>query len=429
MYFYRFLIQTHMLNSFYKPLVTLLFIAIILSCNEKEEESESEANSKAIEIEAPPEPKLFGFSLNDYEVVLDTVRRGETFGTIMDSHGVPPAKVYQLTQSIPDSVMNFRRINYGKPYALFKSKDSVQRVEHFVYQKSVIDYAVISLDSLQAESKSKPVTIKQKSTSGVISSSLSAAIDEAGLDYLLTSRFADIYQWSVDFFRLQKGDQFKLIYKEKYIDDTIYAGLESIDAAVLKHRGREFYAFEFEMDSVTRRTDYFDENAETLRRFFLKAPLQYSRISSRFTRRRFHPVQKRWKAHKGTDYAAPTGTPIWSTADGVVVESSYTRGNGNYVKVRHTNKYTTQYLHMSRRAAKVGQYVKQGEVIGYVGQTGLATGPHVCYRFWVNGKQVDPYQQDLPEAEPMSEELKPTYFEFIEPLKVKLEEIEYQEIS
>lgn len=417
-----------MLN-FHSTRLFLIFVGLILlSCNEDVRENSSEEAIKSIEIEPVPEPKIFGFSLSDYEVVFDTVEKGDTFGNIMDRYGVTPGKVYQLTQSIPDSVMNFRRINYGKPYVIVKSKDSIQRVEHFVYQKSLIDYAIISIDSVKGVAESKPVTIKQKTTSGVISSSLSAAIDEAGLDYLLTNRFADIYQWSVDFFKLQEGDQFKLIYKEKYIDDTIYAGLESIDAALLKHRGREFYAFEFVVDSLTGRTDYFDEDAKTLRKFFLKAPLQFTRISSRYTGRRFHPVQKRWKAHKGTDYAAGTGTPIWSTADGVVTESSYTRGNGNYVKVRHTSKYSTQYLHMSRRAAKVGQYVKQGEVIGYVGQTGLATGPHVCYRFWVNGQQVDPYKQDLPEAEPMEEQLKPSYFEFISPLKAKIDQVEYKEV-
>jgi murein DD-endopeptidase MepM/ murein hydrolase activator NlpD len=306
----------------------LIFVGLILlSCNEDVRENSSEEPIKPIEIEPVPEPKIFGFSLSDYEVVFDTVERGDTFGTIMDRYGVTPGKVYQLTQSIPNSVMNFRRINYGKPYVIVKNKDSIPRVEHFVYQKSLIDYAVISIDSVKGVAESKPVTIKQKTTSGVISSSLSAAIDEAGLDYLLTNRFADIYQWSVDFFKLQEGDQFKLIYKEKYIDDTIYAGLESIDAALLKHRGREFYAFEFVVDSLTGRTDYFDEDAKTLRKFFLKAPLQFSRISSRYTGRRFHPVQKRWKAHKGTDYAAATGTPIWSTADGVVTKASYSRGN------------------------------------------------------------------------------------------------------
>lgn len=416
-----------MLKPFQLRIYFLLLGVLILSCNDDVEDP-SEVETEKVEVEKMPEPKVFGFTLSDYEVVFDTVKRGETFGTIMDSHGVSPAKVYQLTQGIPDSVMNFKRINYGKPYVIFKSKDTTRRVEHFVYQKSKINYAVISLDSVKGEAKSKPVTIKQKSTSGVISSSLSAAIDEAGLDYLLTNRFADIYQWSVDFFKLQKGDQFKLIYKEKYIDDTIYAGLQSIDAAVLKHKGREFYAFDFEIDSTTGRTDYFDENAKTLRSFFLKAPLKFSRISSRYTGRRFHPVQKRWKAHKGTDYAAATGTPIWSTADGVVTKASYTRGNGNYVKIRHTNKYSTQYLHMSRRAVKAGQYVKQGEIIGYVGQTGLATGPHVCYRFWVNGRQVDPYKEDLPDAEPMKEELKPSYFEFITPLKAKIDEVEYKEV-
>jgi len=407
--------------------IIILSFLVLTSCNEGVEKV-SKKETIQLEVEKKPEPKVYGFKLSDFEVILDTVKRGETFGVIMDRHGVTPGQVYQITQTIPDSVMNFRRINYGKPYMLLKSKDSTRKVEHFIYQKSVINYAVVSLDSIHGLAKSKPVTIKQKTTSGVISSSLSAAIDEAGLDYLLTNRFADIYQWSVDFFKLQKGDQFKLIYKEKYIDDTIYAGLETIDAAVLKHKGREFYAFNFEIDSLTGRTDFFDEEAGTLRSFFLKAPLKFSRISSRYTGRRFHPVQRRWKAHKGTDYAAGTGTPIWSTADGVITKASYTRGNGNYVKVRHTNKYSTQYLHMSRRAVKVGQYVKQGEIIGYVGQTGLATGPHVCYRFWVNGRQVDPYKQDLPDAEPMKESLKPSYFEFIKPLRIKIDEVDYKRI-
>ncbi|TXE21250.1 peptidoglycan DD-metalloendopeptidase family protein [Psychroflexus gondwanensis] len=410
----------------YFALIILSFL-VMTSCNE-DVEKVSKKETIQLEVEKKPEPKVYGFKLSDFEVILDTVKRGETFGVIMDRHGVTPGQVYQITQTIPDSVMNFRRINYGKPYMLLKSKDSTRKVEHFIYQKSVINYAVVSLDSIHGLAKSKPVTIKQKTTSGVISSSLSAAIDEAGLDYLLTNRFADIYQWSVDFFKLQKGDQFKLIYKEKYIDDTIYAGLETIDAAVLKHKGREFYAFNFEIDSLTGRTDFFDEEAGTLRSFFLKAPLKFSRISSRYTGRRFHPVQRRWKAHKGTDYAAGTGTPIWSTADGVITKASYTSGNGNYVKVRHTNKYSTQYLHMSRRAVKVGQYVKQGEIIGYVGQTGLATGPHVCYRFWVNGRQVDPYKQDLPDAEPMKESLKPSYFEFIKPLRIKIDEVDYKRI-
>ena len=239
---------------------------------------------------------------------------------------------------------------------------------------------------------------------------------------MLANRLADTYQWTIDFFRIDKGDRFKVIFKDRFINDTIYAGIESIDAAIFEHRGKPYYAFEFLVDESTDRTEYFDENAKTLRRFFLKAPVDYKRISSRYSPRRFHPVQKKWKAHKGTDYAAARGTPIWSTANGVVIKSGYTRGNGNYVKVKHTNKYTTQYLHMSKRAVKVGQRVVQGEIIGYVGSTGLATGPHVCYRFWVNGKQVDPYKQKLPSAEPMPEDIKPSYFEFIKENKLKLEQ-------
>ncbi|MFN2260565.1 MAG: peptidoglycan DD-metalloendopeptidase family protein [Psychroflexus sp.] len=416
------------LNYFIK-LLAIFGILFQWSCTEDPAE-ESKPEQENVIAEKKVSPKAYGFDLDKFEVIRDTVRSGDTFGVIMDKYGVSPGKVYKIVNQIPDSVMNFRRINQGKPYTILKTKDSTSALQHFIYENSKIDYSVLSLtDTIVAKKAKKPITIKQKSTSGVISSSLSAAIDEAGLDYLLTNRFADIYQWSVDFFKLQKGDQFKLIYREKYINDTIYAGLESIDAAVLKHKDREFYAFDFEIDSVTGRTDYFDEEAKTLRSFFLKAPLKFSRISSRYTRRRFHPVQKRWKAHKGTDYAAGTGTPIWSTADGVVTKSGYTSGNGNYVKVRHTNKYSTQYLHMSRRAAKVGEYVKQGEIIGYVGQTGLATGPHVCYRFWVNGRQVDPYKQDLPDAEPMKEDLKPAYFEFIKPLKTQLDEIDYIDLA
>lgn len=372
----------------------------------------------------------YGLNLDKYNIERDTVQPGDTFGSIMDDKGIGPSKVYQITENITDSIIDFRRINHGKPYVVLRTKDTTEKASYFIYEKDRINYAVLDLgDSIKGRLGKKPVTIKRKTTSGVIKTSLSRAIDEAGLSYILASRFSEIYQWSVDFFRLQKGDQFKLVYKEKFINDSIYAGLEEVEAAILKHKGREFYAFNFEVDSLTGRKDYYDEEAKTLRSFFLKAPLEYSRISSRYTKRRFHPVQKRWKAHKGTDYAAPTGTPIWSTADGVVTVSGYTGGNGNYVKVRHTSKYTTQYLHMTRRAVKKGEYVKQGDVIGYVGSTGLATGPHVCYRFWMNGSQVDPYRQDLPDAEPMEEKVKPTYYEFIEPLKTKLDQIEYIEIQ
>lgn len=398
---------------------------LVFSCQDNHSTTEDSKVKKNKIAVAPVEKTIraYGFKLNDYEVINDTVAKGDFFGSIMDQNGLTPGEVYKITQSIPDSIFDFRRINVGKPYTILKTKDSLKTPYAFIYEHNKIDYTKVFLgDSIYAEKAKKPVTIKTRTASGVINSSLSLSIDEAGLDYMLTNRLADIYQWTIDFFRIQPGDRFKIVFQEKFINDSIYAGIESVDAVVFVHEDEPFYAFEYEVDSQTGRTEYFDEKAKTLRRFFLKAPVQYSRISSRYSPRRFHPVQRRWKAHKGTDYAANTGTPIWSTADGVVTKSSYTRGNGRYVKIKHTNKYSTQYLHMSRRAVKVGQRVKQGEIIGYVGSTGLATGPHVCYRFWVHGRQVDPYKQDLPDAKPMPETVKPSYFEFITDLKVKLDQ-------
>lgn len=418
------------MRRFFMAILATSLLLFSCSTSEKNDDDDSLAEKtnqpKSIK---PTIIKEYEMTLSDYVFEKDTVRKGDFFGSIMDRNGVIPSKVFQITERIPDSIFNFKRINVGRPYTLLKSKDSLQTPLGFIYENNAIDYTKVFFgDSIYAIKGRKPVTIKQKVATGVITSSVSNAIDEAGISYEVTNRFADIYQWSVDFFRLQPGDQFKIIYSEKFINDTVFAGVESIDAAILKHKGREFYAFNFLIDSINGRYEYFDDEALTLRSFFLKAPLQYSRISSYYSPRRFHPVQKRWKAHKGTDYAAATGTPIWTTADGVVTKSGYTSGNGNYVKVKHTNKYSTQYLHMSKRAVKVGQYVKQGEVIGYVGSTGLATGPHVCYRFWVNGQQVDPRSQDLPTAEPMKEELKPSYFEFIKSLKQQLDETPYVEL-
>jgi len=270
------------------------------------------------------------------------------------------------------------------------------------------------------------VTVKRREVSGVITSSLSEAMQAQGLSNLLVYELSNIYQWSIDFFKLQKGDQFKMVYQEKYIDDTIFAGVEKVDAAVFKHSEEPYYAFRYLTDTISGQPSFYDAEAKALQSFFLKAPLNYSRISSRYTKRRFHPVQKRWKAHLGTDYAAPHGTPIVSTANGTVIASSYTSGNGNYVKVKHNGKYTTQYLHMTKRNVRNGQTVRQGDVIGYVGSTGLATGPHVCYRFWVNGKQVDPYRQNLPSAKHIEEELKDDYFAYIKPLQEELEQIPYK---
>ncbi len=403
-----------------------MLLVVFTACNEESKKKDLANNVK--EEPAPVIVRDYGFVLNDYEVVRDTIKSGDSFGIILGNHGVAPGKVFEIVQKVKDT-FNPRRIVLGKPYTILKERDSARTPRVFVYENDAINYTVVDLrDSISVYTAKKPVTVTQKVVAGVITSSLSEAIQDQGLNYLLAHEMNNIYQWSIDFFRLQKGDRFKLVYNERYINDSIYAGIENIEASVFYHQDKPYYAFNFVVDSLTGERDYYDEKARPMQSFFLKAPLNFSRISSRFSPNRFHPVQKRWKAHKGTDYAAPYGTPIWSTANGVVIASSYTAGNGNYVKIKHNGTYTTQYLHMSRRGVKNGQRVKQGDIIGYVGSTGLATGPHVCYRFWVNGKQVDPFRQNLPAAEPLEEKYIPVYFATIAPLKTELGKINFESI-
>lgn len=403
-----------------------MFAIAFTSCK-KEVENKDIVKVEVIE-EEPPVLEEYGFVLNDYEVIRDTIRSGDIFGKILDTHGVDPGKVYEITQQVRET-LNPTKLVLGKPYVILKAKDSAKTAQFFIYENDRIDYTVVNIgENIAAYKASKPVSIKKRTVSGVIVSNLSEAMQNQGLSILLTHELSSIYQWSIDFFKLQKGDQFKMVYNEKFINDTIYAGIESIEGAVFVHQEKPYYAFSYMVDPEKGEYDYYDEVARPLQSFFLKAPLNFSRISSRFSGNRFHPVQKRWKAHKGTDYAAPHGTPIWSTANGTVIASGYTAGNGNYVKVKHNDTYTTQYLHMSKRNVGKGQRVKQGDVIGFVGSTGLATGPHVCYRFWVRGQQVDPFRQNLPAAEPIADSLKDNYFAAVDTVKTQLDAILFKEI-
>lgn len=398
----------------------------ITACNRELEEKKE--ISEVIVEEEPVIIEEYGFVLNDYEVVRDTIQSGENFGGILDGHGVSGTKVHEIMEKVRGK-FDPRKLMAGKPYVILKAKDSASTPNYFIYENDRIEYTVINIaENVAAFVAQKPVTIKRKTVSGIILSNLSDAMQNEGLSYLLTYELSNIYQWSIDFFKLQKGDQFKMVYNERFINDTIYAGIESIEGAVFVHQDKPYYAFNYMVDPETGKGDYYDENARPLESFFLKAPLDFSRISSRFSKSRFHPVQKTWKAHKGTDYAAAHGTPIWSTANGTVIAAGYTAGNGNYVKIKHNDTYTTQYLHMSKIMVRNGQRVRQGDVIGKVGSTGLATGPHVCYRFWVRGEQVDPFKQNLPAAEPIADNLKEGYFAAIEQVKESLEQVPFKEI-
>jgi len=251
-------------------------------------------------------------------------------------------------------------------------------------------------DSIYAEVKQKPIKVDERSIAAEITSSLYNSILDQGASPLLVSQLVDIFAWQVDFFRIAKGDKFKIIFEEETVDGKV-VGIRSIKGAFFEHWGKPYYAIPYK---TGEKTDFFDEEGNSLRKTLLRAPLVYDRISSRYSLKRFHPVQKRYKAHLGTDYAARPGTPIRTVGDGVVLEAKYHWANGNYVKIKHNSNYTTQYLHMSKIAKGIrpGTHVKQGQTIGYVGSTGLANGPHLCYRFWKNGRQVDALKVDIPSS-------------------------------
>lgn len=401
-----------------KIFVALLISILLISCDQEKPETNKPKIVKEKIV------KQFGYTLNDYTVKRDTVKRGDSFGSILENNNLFYPQIYNIVQKAK-KVFDVRRINLGKPYTILFSKDSVKTPKVLIYQPNLIDYVVVSLtDSLFAEKKSKAVKLKEFEAEGVITSSLSETMEEKKLSPLLSNELSEIYAWTIDFFRLERGDNFKIIYSAKFVDDSIAVGLNRIHSAYFEHRAKPFYAIEFETDPKRGLFEYFDENGKNLRRAFLRAPVQFSRISSRYNLKRKIAYYGRVRPHLGTDFAAPRGTPIRATASGTVTKASYTRSNGNYIKIKHNGTYSTQYLHMDKRGVKVGQFVKQGDYIGTVGMTGNTSGPHVCYRFWKNGKQVDPLKQKLPEAKPISKELKKRYLKYMMPVKNQLDSIE-----
>ena len=367
----------------------------------------------------------FGYNLNNYKVLNDTVRSGDSFGVLLERNHLFYPQIHHIAEKTK-AVFDVRQLRIGKPYTVLFEKDAVKTPLVFIYELNKIEYLVVEFcDSIIAYTERKAVKIIEKEAFGVIESSLSETMEAQGLPtQLIYDMSDDIYAWSIDFSRLQKGDNFKVIYKERFVEDSIYAGIETIEAAFFEHKEESFYAFNYLNKDSKNSTDYFDETTNSLRKAFLKGPVQFSRISSRFNlKRRIAYYGNKIRPHKGTDFAAPIGTPILATANGTVTESTRKAGNGKYVKIRHNATYSTQYLHMSKRLVKVGDYVKQGDVIGKVGMTGNTGGPHVCYRFWKNGKQVDPLRQKLPDAKALSPELKSDFQAFIAPLKQQLDSI------
>ena len=348
---------------------------------------------------------LYGIIADDYKVENGKIGQGETLGKILARYGVSAVTVDKLDKASKD-IFPLRQIRADRPYTALIVNDSVgtPRLDYFIYEKDVVEYVVFGFknDSITIEKGEKDVTIVRQRRSSTIESSLWGAIMRDSLPYSLAAELEDIYQWTVDFFGIQKGDNFTVIYDEKLIDTT-HVGIGRIWGAKFNCGGKEIYAIPFKQNN---KIQYWEYSGASLRKQLLKAPLKFSRISSRFSRSRLHPVHRVYRPHLGVDYAAPTGTPVHAVADGVVTFKGWGGGGGNTLKIKHAGNLVTGYLHLSKFAKGISQgtRVSQGQLIGYVGSTGTSTGPHLDYRIWKNGVNIDPLKVPQEPAEPISKQ-------------------------
>lgn len=377
-----------------KKLLTYFAIIISISffsCKNK--------NEKIVTQEIQPNP--FNLEIQGLISVVDTIKQNETITDIFTPHGLSAKTIHEIeTKAL--NIFPLRKFKAGNQIYIYAKWDSVETVKYFVYPIDEINYVVYDLrDSIKIYQKQKPHVIKEEVVSGKIQDGLILDLKKNNIDPEVGFTTADIYESKIDFGLLQPGDEYKIVFEQYYVENKPVK-IKDIIAAKINYRNKDYFAFLFEKE---HKNSYYDENGKSLQGMFLTAPIKFRyRISSRFSANRYHPILHRNKAHLGTDFAAAYGTPIQSTANGVVIEAAYSSGNGNYVKIKHNPTYTTQYLHMSKFASGIrkGLRVSQGQVIGYVGSTGLATGPHVCYRFWKNGKQVDPMKEKRNASEPLS---------------------------
>lgn len=400
-----------------------LFV-FLLGCNSLINKSSiQEETSQAIELESKNFSKsLYGINIDSMYVETKKIKWGQSFSDILYKSGIDNKIIFDAINK-SKNIFNLKTLKRGNEYKLLSYLDK-KTPSYFIYEPDLFSGVVYSLeDSIFVDKRIKPIHLKERVVYGNIESSLYETIEKNKFPLDLVYLLVDVFAWQVDFYKINKGDKFKVVYLEEIVDNKVI-GIKEIKAAYFYHDNKDYYAFKYDQG---KGIDYFDEKGNNLRKTFLRSPLNFSRISSRYSKKRFHPVLKRYKSHLGTDYAAPRGTPIRSVADGVVTEARRNRGNGIYVKIKHNNKYSTQYLHMSKFAKKIKKGVKvtQGQTIGYVGSTGLASGPHVCFRFWKNGIQVDPYKQnDLPPGEPISQIHHNTFeyirLKYLEKLKINL---------
>lgn len=350
----------------------------------------------------------FGIVADTFVQIEGTIRNGEFLADILLKYQIAYPTVDQLVRNA-DSIFNVRQIRAGKPYTILTT-DTSEAADYFIYEPSIYEYVVFDLKrNNDVTVIKKPVTTEVKIAEGQIESSLWNTMIDQGLSYELASKMEDALQWSISFYHIQKGDAFKVVYEQNFVEGSP-AGIGQVHAAYFKNMDKPFYAIYHEHEADK---GFYDLEGRPMKKSFLKSPVQHSRISSFYNLNRFHPILKRRRPHYGTDYAAPHGTPIRAVGSGVISQASYTSGNGNFVKIKHRDNIETQYLHMSKfaKGIKPGAQVDQGDVIGYVGSTGLATGPHVCFRFWKDGKQINHLNLTFPPADPLPESEMPAFLQ------------------
>ena len=371
--------------------ISLLIAVATLSCSESAQEERKENI-------------IFGINADGYTIERKRVESGESWSKILGSYGIGSQKVIQLDR-LTKSICPLRNIQAGSHYTAFTKQDSTRtHLDYLVYEKNLIDYVVFAFvgDSVAVRTGEREVEIQRKKSSAIITSSLWGAIMEAKLPYSLAAEMEDIYQWTVDFFGIQAGDKFTVIYDEKFID-TLSVGIGRIWGAKFTHKGKDIFAIPFEQGG---KLQYWEEDGGSLRKQLLKAPLKFTRISSKFSNARLHPVLKKYRPHHGVDYAAPSGTPVRAVADGTITKKSYDKAAGNMLKIKHPGNLTSGYLHLRgfAKGIKVGARVEQGQIIGYVGSTGRSTGPHLDFRLWKGSTAINPLNVPQKPSEPISKE-------------------------
>lgn len=408
-------------------LAAVLTIGIISAYNylefEKVVEDENQKLTQSDEDMSPVKMK-YGFPEEDYHIEEHTLFPNQFLADILMGYDVNLSRVFELENKAKD-IFSVRNIRAGKKYAIVR-QDSCSAAACLVYEPDPFRYVVYDLrDSIKVKVVEREVSTSIETTAGVIKSSLWLSMKEKGLSPVLIEKMEDALAWSIDFYHIQDGDRYKLIFERRYIEGEA-VGIGRLMGAYYKNSDNEHYAVYFENEEYA---GFYDLEGRPTKKGFLKSPVKASRISSSFNMNRLHPILKRRKPHLGTDYAAPYGTPILAVGNGVVTKAAYTKGNGRYVKIKHDKTFSTQYLHMQRFADGIrpGVHVKQGDVIGHVGSTGLATGPHVCFRFWKNGRQVNHLKENFPPPEPMPAEELPAFFQVRDAVIKELEEVRFSD--